>query len=121
MGILCGKCKPAFSLSLNGTKCLICPNYWPGLLVANLLAQTFTGIILIGLILWFDLTIAAGTFNGLLFYTNIVVKPNVLTILIGFLNLEFVVDRCHIKGMDAYVHTWVTLIFPIYIISSLLQ
>lgn len=125
-GILCGSCKPAFSLSLGGTKCLVCPNHWPGLLVANLLAQVFTGIILIGLILWFDLTVAVGTFNGFFFYANVVAanksnflpfsKPNILTIFIAFFNLELGIDRCHIRGMDAYVHTWVTLIFPIYII-----
>ena len=126
-GILCGRCKPGYSMSLGGTVCLSCPKKWPGLLVANILAQALTGVILVALILILNTTVAIGTFNGLLFYANVVAanknnfmpfsRPNVLTIFISFLNLDLGIDRCHIQGMDAYTNAWVSLIYPTYIIS----
>ena len=126
-GLLCGRCKPGFSLSLGGSLCLVCPKTWPGLLTANLIAQLFTGIIIVGLVVTLNLTVAAGTFNGLLFYAHIVAanrsnllpfrKPNILTIFIACLNLEFGIERCYFKGMDAYSKTWVQLLFPTYIIA----
>ena len=126
-GILCGKCKPGYSMSLGGTVCLSCPKKWPGLLVANILAQALIGVILVALILILNTTVAIGTFNGLLFYANVVAanknnflpfsRANVLTMFISFLNLDLGIDRCHIQGMDAYTNTWVSLIYPTYIIS----
>ena len=126
-GILCGRCKPGYSLSLSGTVCLSCPKYWSGLLVANLIAQVFTGLLLVGLTFLLDTTVAVGTFNGLIFYANFIsanksnylpfTKPNLVTIFISFLNLESGFARCHIKDMDAYTATWVSLIYPLYINS----
>ena len=123
-GLLCGQCQPSFSLSFGGTACVACPKTWPGLLTANLIVQIFAGILIIGLILMLNLTVAAGTFNGLLFYANIVArnkniflpftKHNVLTIFIECLNLELGIERCYFNGMNAYTKTWAQLIFPTY-------
>ena len=73
-GLLCGQCQAGFSLSLGGTTCISCPKSWPGLLTANLIVQILTGIIIIGLMLVLNFTVAAGTFNGLIFYANIVAR-----------------------------------------------
>ena len=126
-GTLCGRCKPGYSMSLGGTVCLSCPKKWPGLLVANILAQVFSGILLVGLILMLNITVAVGTMNGLFFYADVVAanrnnflpfsKPNFLTVFVAGLNLDLGIDRCYVEGMDAYVNTWVSLIYPTYIIS----
>ena len=123
-GLLCGQCQTGFSLSLGGTACISCPKSWPGLLTANLIVQILTGIIIIGLMLVLNLTVAAGTFNGLIFYANIVArnkntflpftKTNMLTVFIEWLNLELGIERCHFNGMNAYSKAWIELIFPTY-------
>ena len=126
-GVLCSQCKPGFSFPLTGTTCVSCPKTWPGLLVANLMLQAFTGVFLVAIILAFNITVAAGTFNALVFYANVISanesnflpfsRPNVLTIFVALLNLDSGIARCHIAGMDAYVATWVALMYPLYIIS----
>ena len=127
-GLLCGQCQLGFSLSISGTACVACPKTWPGLLTANIIVQIFTGIIIIGLILVLNLTVAAGTFNGLIFYANIVArnkniflpftKSNVLTIFIEWLNLELGIERCYFNGMNAYTKAWIQLIFPTYYVCT---
>ena len=123
-GLLCGRCQAGFSLSLGGTACISCPKTWPGLLTANLIVQILTGIIIIGLMLVLNLTVAAGTFNGLIFYANIVArnkntflpftKTNMLTMFIEWLNLQLGIKRCHFNGMNAYSKAWIQLTFPTY-------
>ena len=123
-GLLCGQCQTGFSLSLGGTTCISCPTTWPGLLTANLIVQILTGIIIIGLMLVLNLTVAAGTFNGLIFYANIVArnkntflpftKINMLTMFIEWLNLQLGIERCHFNGMNAYTKAWIKLTFPTY-------
>ena len=126
-GLLYGQCQLGFSLSISGTACVACPKTWPGLLTANIIVQIFTGIIVVGPILILNLTVAAGTFNGLIFYANIVArsksiflpftKSNVLTIFIECLNLELGIERCYFDGMNAYTKAWVQLLFPTYMFS----
>ena len=126
-GLLCGQCQQGFSLSLGGTACVKCLTTWPGLLAANLIAQIFCGILIIGLILVLNLTVAAGTFNGLIFYANIVArnksiflqftKSKILTVFIECLNLDLEIERCYFDGMTAYTKAWVQLAFPTYMFS----
>ena len=123
-GLLCGQCQAGFSLSFGGTACISCPKSWPGLLTANLIVQILTGIIIIGLMLVLNLTVAAGTFNGLIFYANIVarnkytflpfMKTNMPTMFIEWLNLQLGIERCHFNGMNAYTKAWIQLTFPTY-------
>ena len=125
-GMLCGACKPGLSLSLGSSKCLKCPSYWPALFASITIFAILAGIGLIILFLWFNITVAVGTLNGLLFYVNIVAanrvvllpypEPNFITVFISWLNLELGIDVCYIDGMDTYMKTWLQLAFPIYII-----
>ena len=71
-GLLCGSCKPEFSLSIGSSRCIICKNSWPVILVGILVFVIVSGIILVTVILVLDLTVAVGTINGLLFYANVV-------------------------------------------------
>ena len=73
-----------------------------------------------------NLSVAAGTLNGVVFYANIIaanfsifmptIHPNVFTILIAWLNLDLGIDVCFLNGMDSYIKQWLQLAFPTYII-----
>ena len=124
--LLCGSCQPDLSVSLGSSRCLPCPNYWPALLITITIAAMLVGIALVALLLVLNLTVAVGTLNGLIFYTNIVYanrsilfpfqKPNFITVFISWLNLELGIDMCYFPGMDTYIKTWLQLAFPAYVI-----
>ena len=128
-GKLCGPCKPGLSLSLGSSRCIPCPKYWPALLVTILVAALIGGVLLIAALLIFNLTVAVGTLNGIIFYANIVHananvflpfrKTNFITVFISWLNLELGFDACFFDGMDAFWKTLLQLAFPMYLITLL--
>jgi len=69
--------------------------------------------------------VATGILNGLVFYANIVgvnrttfipvESTDILSVFIAWLNLDFGVETCFYKGMDAYSKTWLQFVFPVYI------
>lgn len=121
-GKLCGKCKHGQSLSLGSTHCRQCSNYWLLLLVLFALA----GVVLVAFLLTLNLTVAIGTINGLVFYANIIAanrsilfpfeSPNILTVFVAWINLDFGFETCLFDGLDAYVKTWLQFVFPLYVI-----
>lgn len=125
-GMLCGACKSGFSLSSEGSNCVVCPSYWPALLVATIVATLLAGVILLCLMLVLNLTVATGTLSGVIFFANIVninknllfpfLRPNFVTVFISWLNLEIGFDTCFFEGMDAYGKTWLQLLFPLYLV-----
>ena len=75
-----------------------------------------------------NLIITEGAINGLLFYANIVwiyqtalflvttsEAVDIFKVLCGWLNLDFGVEMCFIKGLDAFWKSLLQYIFPIYI------
>ena len=75
----------------------------------------------------FNLTVANGRVNGLIFYANIVSingpvffsnykVTKYVYILISFLNLDLGIETCFYNGMDDYAKMWLQIIFPIYLI-----
>ena len=80
---------------------------------------------LITLLLILNLTVAKGTLNGIIFYANIAYankstffqfpKPNFLTMMIAWLNIEIGFDTCFYNGMDMYWKTWIQLAFSAYL------
>jgi len=122
-GLLCGECKPGFSLALGSSKCLQCSNIYVLLLIPFALA----GIALVLLLFILKLTVAAGTIDGLIFYANIVVvnsaiflppkETNILTVFIAWLNLDLGMETCFFDGMDAYAKIWLQFVFPLYVWS----
>ena len=124
-GKLCGQCRKDFSLSLGSSRCIPCPDNWPAQCAAILVSAIVSGIVLVGLILVLNLTVAVGTLNGIVFYANIVgangaiflpSEPGILTTVIALLNLDIGFDACLYKGMDAYWKTWLQFLFPAYVI-----
>ena len=85
------------------------------------------GVLLIGFLMWLNLTVSTGTINGLIFYTNIVRINHhiffplesratlVLSMFIAWLNLDLGIETCFYDGLDAYAKTWLQFIFPLYI------
>ena len=122
-GLLCGDCRQGFSLTFGSSKCLQCSNIYILLFIPFSLA----GIALVFLLLIFKLTVAAGTMNGLIFYANVVAanrsvffphnETNILTVFIAWFNLDLGIETCFFDGMDAYVKTWLQLVFPLYVWS----
>ena len=130
-GLLCGQCKQGYSLSMSGSHCIQCPRYWPGLVIGNILTGTVCGIVLVLILLLLNLTVASGTPNGIIFYSNVVLinksiflpssaKLNFFTIVIYWLNNQIGVKRCFWEGMTAYGRTWYSYVFPLYMISLVL-
>ena len=125
-GVLCGACKPGFSLSLDSSDCVVCPSYWPVVLTVIIIAVFLAGLVLVALVLVLNLTVAIGTLNGIIFYANIMnvnrslffhfPMPNFITVFIAWLNLELGFDVCFFEGMDAYWKMWLQLAFPAYLI-----
>ena len=125
-GPLCGTCKEGFTLSLGSSKCIHCPTYWPALLCIIIVITILAGILVVTLILLLNLTVAKGTLNGIILYSNIFAinsglfmlfeRHNVLTIFIAWLNLDIGFDVCFIKDMNTYIKVWLQLLFPMYLI-----
>ena len=121
-GVLCGACKPDFSVILGGSQCRKCSNIYLLLLTPFLLA----GVLLVVFLITTNLTVSNGTINGLIFFANIVkeqqavffphnVGINLLTVFIAWLNLDFGFNVCFFDGMDAFAKTWLQFLFPFYI------
>ena len=121
-GILCGQCKHGYSLTLGSLECKQCSNIYLLLLIPF----AFAGILLILFLSLTDMTVAAGTINGLLFYANIVwenkatffppeASGGFLTVFIAWLNLDLGISTCFYDGLDSYVYTWLQFSFPIFI------
>ena len=120
-GLLCGKCKEGLSLVLGSSQCKRCSNNYLCLLIPFAVA----GVLLVILLFLLNLTVTAGTLHGLIFYANIVAanhhiffpqsSNNPASIFIAWLNLDLGIQTCFYNGMDAYVKTWLDLVFPVYI------
>ena len=125
-GLLCGKCQPGYHHSISSSQCIRCSKEWIHLLITVTIGTLISGIILVGLLLILNLTVAVGTLNGMIFYANIVAaksstflpfhETNFATIFLAWLNLNLGFDVCIMKGIDAYTKAWLQLIFPVYII-----
>ena len=126
-GTLCGACQTGFSLSFGSSRCIECGRYWPLVLTGITLLAVTAGIVLVSALLFLELTVAAGTLNGVIFYANIVngnasiyfkqlPTPNFPSLFIAWLNLDVGFDVCLFDNIDAIAKTWLQLAFPIYLI-----
>ena len=62
-GILCGACSGNLSVLFGTSRCMECLNNWLALIILFAMA----GLLLIIIILFFNLTVAVGSINGLIF------------------------------------------------------
>ena len=125
-GALCGTCIAGLSVSLGSSHCLLCPSYWPGLLVTIVIVFILSGIGLVALLLVLNLTVAVGTLNAIILYANIVaanksaffsmLDVSFASVFISWLNFDLGINVCFFDGMDTYIKTWIQIAFPAYII-----
>ena len=123
-GVLCGACQENLSQAFGTSRCKNCSNL---MIIALLPGVLMAGVLLVGLLMWLNLTVSTGTVNGLIFYANII-RANqhiffplesratlVLSTFIAWLNLDLGIETCFYNGLDAYVKTWLQFMFPLYI------
>ena len=125
-GLLCGSCQSNLTLSLGSSHCIECPHIWPVVTVAIIFGMLLAGLALVALILVLNLTVAMGTFNGVIFYANVIAvnkqlfmpfeNSNFHSVVISWLNLDIGLDVCFFKGMNAYAKAWLQLTFPVYMV-----
>ena len=122
-GILCGACQENFSQVLGTSRCKKCSNTY---LIAVIPSIILAGFLLVWFLMVFNLTISAGTINGLIFYANIIrisrnvffppeISSSFLSVFIAWLNLDLGIETCFYNGLDAYAKTWLQLVFPLYV------
>lgn len=129
-GVLCGGCRPSLSIAIGSTNCIHCPN---GNNLALLLFFAAAGFLLIFTISVLNLTVTQGKINGLIFYANVIWSYQVslfphkakylspfLRAFIAWLNLDFGIKACFVKGLDAYWKAWLQFVFPFYAASLFL-
>ena len=123
-------CRPGLSLSLGSSRCIQCSENWLRNLIGIVVAAVIAGIVLIIFMLAFNMTVAVGTLNGILFYANIVVAnadtyflpfttTNFITVFISWLNLDIGFDVCFLYSslvLDEVAKALLQLAFPAYVI-----
>ena len=123
-GVLCGACKDNYSITLGGSKCSRCTSSYAAIGLTVLFAVA--GLALVALLLVCNMTISAGTLNGLILYANVVSISGltslhncslcpILRVFLAWLNLDWGLQTCFYSGMDTYHKTWLQLAFPLYI------
>ena len=126
-GVLCGKCRTNYSLSLGGNKCIPdCNNNY----IALLIAFAALGILLVAAIKVFDLTVSSGTVSGFIFYANVVwsnkailftlqdrqsIGYYIITVPIAWSNLDFGIETCFSENLNQLTKTGLQFVFPVYI------
>ena len=124
---LCGGCKEGYSLAIGSSSCVKCSNN-NGL--ALLIFFAVAGLLLVLAVTVLNFTVTQGMINGVLFYANIVwiyeavLFPQEHThslqffrIFIAWLNLDFGIEMCFVKGLNAFWKSLLQYIFPLYICS----
>ena len=124
-GVLCGSCSENYSLILGSSECRAnCTNYHLFLIIVFAVA----GVLLVFVITFLNMTVSAGTINGLVFYANIVqihaafmfeenhsFVASFLRIFLAWLNLDFGFKTCFFRGMDGLSKALLQFVFPVYV------
>lgn len=122
-GMLCGKCQANLSQILGSSHCRRCSNL---MLLAIVPIVIVLGPLLVAFLMILNLTVSAGTINGLIFYANVIraqhtmfftpeISNSFLDKFIAWLNLDLGIESCLYDGLDAFTKTWLQFLFPIYI------
>jgi predicted outer membrane repeat protein len=124
---LCGGCKEGYSLAIGSSSCVKCLNN-NGL--ALLILFAVAGLLLVFCVIVLNFTVAQGIVNGVIFYANIVwIYEGVFfpqehahslqffRIFIAWLNLDFGIEMCFVKDLNAFWKSLLQYIFPLYICS----
>ena len=124
---LCGGCREGYSLAIGSSSCVKCLNN-NGL--ALLMFFAVAGLLLVLFVIVLNFTVTQGMVNGVIFYANIIwIYEGVLfpqehahslqffRIFIAWLNLDFGIEMCFVKDLNAFWKSLLQYIFPLYICS----
>ena len=119
-GLLCGKCKAGYSLTLGNDKCAECSNTH----LLLLLPLAVAGLLLVAVLFALNLTVTEGSINGLIFYANVIgmnhtvlftEETSYLYTFLAWLNLDLGISTCLFNGMDGFAETWLQFVYPAYL------
>ena len=124
--LLCGQCSDGLSTMFGSSHCQQCSNV--NLFI--ILPVALSGIVLVVLLFFLNLTVADGTINAFILYINIVsinstvlfpshntsTATGVAYTFISLANLDMGIEMCFYNGMDDYAKMWLQLLFPLYLI-----
>ena len=125
--VLCGKCQSGLSTIFGTSQCKACSHYYLFLIIPF----AIMGLLLVGVLFALNLTVPAGTLNGMILYANVFrINDNIffpasqrsplvqfLSVAIAWFNLDFGIEVCFYDGMTSYVKTWLQFAFPLYIFT----
>ena len=124
-GVLCSKCTKGYSLAIGSSDCIQCSDYRN---LSLILFFAVSGFLLVFIIFALNLTVTEGLINGLIFYVNVIwehqsiASQRMVTYIcvflkpfVAWLNLDFGIETCLVKGLDPYTKTWLQFLFPLYI------
>lgn len=122
--LLCGQCSDGHSTIFGSSYCQQCSN-------VNLyivLPIALSGILLVLLLFFLNLTVADGTINAFILYVNVVsinstiifpshdTATSTMYAFISWANLDLGIKMCFYNGMDDYAKMWLQLLYPLYLI-----
>ena len=130
-GRLCAHCASNYSLSLGFPTCVVTEEHcsvWK--LVLLLFAFLLAGVLLVCFLAIFNLTVAEGTINGLVFFANCIhtyqntffhteyesSTTSFFRVFIAWLNLDLGFQVCLYSGMTAYQKFWLECGFLFYLL-----
>lgn len=119
-GILCGQCPKNMSVVLGSSACKPC-NSNAGVLIA--LFYIVAGPLLIAAICLLNLTVSAGSINGIVLYVTIIsINKDVLEThshsnkVMSLMIFDFMIESCVYIGMDEFAKNLISYLFPLYLL-----
>ena len=120
-GIACGECAQGLSAVFGTSRCKRCTSYWLFLLPLFAIA----GLLLVLALFVLNLTVVDGDIYGFILMVNAIsihkgrVFPSnndASWMLVAFSNLDLGIEVCFYNGMTTYAATWLSFMFPIYVL-----
>ena len=119
-GILCGQCSKNKSVVLGSLACQQCDSN-AGIFVV--LFFIVAGPLLIVLICLLNLTVSAGSINGIFLYLAIItINKDVLHThshsdkILSLMTFDFMIETCFYIGMDEFAKNLISYAFPLYLL-----
>ena len=119
-GFLCGQCPDNTSVVLGSLACKPCDSN-AGVLIA--LFYVVAGPLLIAAICLLNLTVSAGSINGIVLYVTIIsINKDVLQThshsnkILSLLIFDSVIESCVYIGMDEFAKNLISYLFPLYLL-----
>uniref|UniRef100_A0A1X7U9X8 Right handed beta helix domain-containing protein n=1 Tax=Amphimedon queenslandica TaxID=400682 RepID=A0A1X7U9X8_AMPQE len=118
-GLVCGQCKEGYSLTIAGSKCQLCSNWWIIFVVPFFL---LSGLLFSVVLVYFRITITGGYINGFIFYENVAslytykIFPT-LSYIYPFQTSLFTcgLELCFFDGFNLTHRTFFYLLYPLYL------